>query len=192
MTARLRTTLFALTLLTPAAALAEEGEEAQRDFYLDLDVSMLQLDLGFLQTNDFVSTCAPGASCGFQGLTDLAVRGGAAVGVGGTALEATMTTLVGDGSPPLAVFSGGVRFDTSREAVVSVQIRLAYVYRWGLAEGMGGRAGLGLVIHPVWWLAGYAEASAEITTVPTEMNALGALFSYTTYLGGGLRLSFGT
>jgi hypothetical protein len=158
---------------------------------VDLDASLLQMDLGFLDLGDLSDECIPGAPCALTGVSGLAVRGAAAVGIAGAMLEGTVTAPLAEGAPTLLTFSGGVRFDTSRDAIFSFQFRLAYVYRWGVFEGMGGRAGIGIVLRPVWWLAGYAEASAEVTSVPVEMNEAGAILAHTTYLGGGVRVSFG-
>ena len=53
------------------------------------------------------------------------------------------------------------------------------------------RAGMGLIVRLVPWLVLYGEASIDLTTVPAWMSDGGALVSYTSRYGGGLRFEFG-
>ena len=60
----------------------------------------------------------------------------------------------------------------------------------GAYAGEGGRGGLGLLVRPFDLVAVYGEASLDVTTVPDSLNDLGTAFSYSYFLGGGLRAYF--
>jgi hypothetical protein len=154
-------------------------------------VAYAQHEVAFVSATDFVPLCAE-PPCDVADFAAPLFRGAIAVAHAGFALEASLGVPLGlPDDRPLVVWSAGVRIDTGWDAFLSLMFRFAYVRRWGDLEGEGGRAGIGIQIRPVQAIAGYAEASIDATTVPTVMNDAGTLFSYSTFLGGGLRLSFG-
>ncbi len=140
----------------------------------------------------------PPVACALPNTTVDVMRGTLGVGNGGFTFEASLVVdrSVFDGSgstsEPYLAWSGGVRLDTSWTGVFAFQFRFAYVRResTGIA-GEGGRAGMGLIVRLVPWLVLYGEASIDLTTVPAWMSDGGALFSYTSWYGGGLRFEFG-
>lgn len=119
------------------------------------------------------------------------VRGTAGLGLGALTLEGSVAVPVG-GEATSSTWTGGIRIDTSTDAVLSAFFRFAYVHRRGELAGQGGRFGIGAQIRPgVSWLTLFGEAALQASSVPGYMNDRGALFAYTTWLGFGARLAFG-
>ena len=87
-------------------------------------------------------------------------------------------------------WSIGLRIDSSFSAPIALEVRLAYVDRWGDVPGSGARAGIGIQLRPFRWLAAYADALVDVTSVPQEMLDRGTLISYATLLEAGARISF--
>lgn len=161
----------------------------------------LELGLGWSRAVTRYMSVAPaagercelaGVACGGPRSTTVpTVRGTAGVGIGALTLEGSVAVPV-RGETASSTWTGGIRIDTSTDAVLSVFFRFAYVHRRGELSGQGGRFGLGVQIRPgVRWLTLFGEAALQASSVPTYMNDRGTLFAYTTWLGFGARLAFG-
>jgi len=134
-------------------------------------------------------TCAEAEPCGPADYALETARVAAAIGHAGFNLEGSLTAPLGGSSSGFAAWSAGLRVDTGWDALLSVTLRMAYVRRTDAAGGEGGRGAIGINLRPLVGLAFYGEASADVTSVPSSMN--GTFFSWSTFLGGGVRLSFG-
>lgn len=184
-----------LVALAVALALALVGraraDDAPPMIHIDLDFAVFQTEVDFVDSSDVLAECLPPIPCGVDGFTTTTARASGSIGLGSLNLEGSLSVPLDLPGVELVTWSAGLRIDSSQDGWLSLQLRLAYVGRLGDVEGQGARAGLGLIVRPAWWISLYAEASAEATSVPTTFNDMGALFSYATHLGGGLRLSFG-
>lgn len=169
----------------------------------------VDFDLGYSETRTrfFVASDAVDCPEGLETVCDEYVedppavnaqtlRGTVGVGFGiltleGSAMLPVQQHVQGEGAHIGSVLSAGVRIDTGWQSIVALSFRFAYVHRTGDYEGEGARAGVGLLVRPTQMLSIYGEASVDATTVPASMSERGAIFSYATMLGGGLRLAFG-
>ena len=84
----------------------------------------------------------------------------------------------------------GIRLDTSYLAMFSVYFRAHYLIQMGEVEGRGGHFGIGMQLWFIPQMSLYAEAAADLTSVPESMQSEGTLFSYARYFGGGIRMRF--
>ena len=193
----------------------DDDDDSPSPWHVDVDLSYGPSDVRFVVPASYAGVCdavtavpagtppeavpAAPAACGLPETTVDVARGTVGVGHGGVTVEASLVldrsvfdASVGGASEPYLAWSAGVRFDSSWTSVLALSFRFAYVRResTGLA-GEGGRAGVGIVLRMIPWLVLYGEASIDATTVPSWMNDGGALFSYTTWLGGGMRFEFG-
>ncbi|MEM9192134.1 MAG: hypothetical protein AAGF12_23380 [Myxococcota bacterium] len=190
---------LALALLIPSGAMAQaEAAEESTGFlsglHVDLDLAMAETRVKFVGAETVVpGLCDSLTGCDNYDFSAVMMRGTLGVGFTGLVLEGSVDYPVSGEvlSNRYFVWSVGVRVDTSDDSWLSLHFRFHYVNRWGELTGTGGRAGIGLVIRPFRWIAAYGEASADVTTVPGEMNDAGTLFSYSTFLGGGVRLYLG-
>ncbi len=154
-----------------------------------------QSDVGWVwepEVPGLTSRC--GAACAPQVGGGQTVRVGAAMRFGGLSLEATYGW-VGDRGPSgggRRALSVGVRLDSASEAVFSLYFRVAWLQRLGDLSGSGGLGGLGLQLRLLGGRATlFAEAQAEATSVGGPLRDAGAIFSWGTWTGFGLRLGFG-
>jgi hypothetical protein len=111
------------------------------------------------------------------------------IGWGGLTLEGSVALPV-DSDLDLTQIGVGVRLDTSYLAMFSVYFRAHYIIQTGDIEGVGGHFGVGMQLWVIPQMSFYAEAAADLTSVPESMQSEGTLFSYARYFGGGVRLRF--
>jgi len=175
-------------LLCPGTARAQ-GDRGPSPWHVDLEAAYAATEVGFVSQSDVLPTC-PSPPCDARDFTLRTIRGTAGIGHAGLTLEASLA-VPADGSPRYVAWSAGARADTAWDALLSMFFRVAYVRRWGELESEGARAGLGLSIGPLQMVALFGEASVEVTGVPDPLRASRTLFSWSTHLGGGVRLSFG-
>ncbi len=135
-----------------------------------------------------------GPACAPQGVGGPSLRVGGALLLGGIALEADYgweraRGPAGGGRRALRL---GVRLDSSAESTFSLYFRFAWVQRFGELNGSGGLAGIGLQLRILQGRATFfAEAEAEAVSVSELLQDRGAVFSWGTWNGFGLRLGFG-
>lgn len=198
---RLLPPLLALAIAGPAAAArADDGEGVDAPdgipaVRLELGLSAARSVMRFLSTAQVAAgACeAAGVECSAPAsLTAPAVVGTVGLGLGRLTLEGSVAMPTRD-QVQHSTWTGGVRIDTSLDAILSVFFRLAYVQRrGGGVPGKGGRLGLGLQVRPgVSWLVLYGEAALQATSVPPPLRDTGTVLAYTTWLGGGARFAFG-
>lgn len=180
-------TLLALGLALPSAVRAED---APSPWHVDLDVSYGRDEVGFVGAPIPDSVCG-GTPCAPEGTIARSLRIGVGLGHAGFTLEGSLSGRIGSADGGHAVLSAGIRADTGWDAPVSLFFRFAYVRRVAGLEGEGGRTGMGLAVRPLVGLALYGEVSADVTSVPHAMNEIGTFLSWSTFVGGGARLSFG-
>lgn len=192
---------LALATIVAAPGVTKAQEEAAEDtggplseIHVDLDFAIADSGVKFVGPETVVPALCEGLSrCDNYDFDATMLRGTLGVGLTGLTLEGSIDYPISgsDLSNRYLVWSVGVRIDTSDDSWLSLHFRFHYVNRWGELTGSGGRAGIGLVLRPFKWVGAYAEASADVTSVPTEMNDAGTLFSYSTFLGGGIRVYLG-
>lgn len=115
------------------------------------------------------------------------LRLGAAAALAGLALEGSV--VMSPGADAYLAWSLGVRLESAWRDVVAVQIRAGYVHRVDV-PGEGARFGLGVIVRPTDMLALYAEAYSDLTTVPEDVHATGALLAYLVAGSAGVRVAF--
>lgn len=180
--------VVALTL-TAAFVSAARAEEPS-PWHVDVDMSYGRAQLAYVSIPVPEEMC-PSAGCSPANVTEPGLRLALGAGHAGLGLEVGLSAPTdSNGGVPVTGFAG-IRADTAWDAPLSVFFRFAYVRRLAGAEGEGGRAGIGITVRPLVGFAVYAEASAEVTSVSSSMNEVGTLFAWSTFVGGGLRLSFG-
>jgi len=206
--------LLASGLVLASTARADDADDSPSPWHFDVDVSYGRSEVRFVVPASYAGACdavtaapagtppealpSPPAACALPKTSVDVMRGTLGIGHGGLTLEASLvidrSVFDGNasGSEPYLAWSAGVRLDSSWTSAFALSFRFAYVRResTGIA-GEGGRAGIGLLLRPAPWLVLYAEAAIDATTVPAWMNDGGALFSYTSWLGGGLRFELG-
>jgi len=170
------------------ARLGGDEDDDEAPFHLGLDVAWARTRLHFVTGQDVVGRCIE-EPCSLPSLDLRTLRASASIGWRGMALEASLLSAISSDVDHM-VWSLGVRFDTSYDALLSFAFRLAYVGRMGEVEGRGGRAGLALQLRPFRAFVLYGEASLDITGVPETFSALGAVFSYSSMLSLGARFVF--
>lgn len=186
---------------SPAPARVLE-DEAPSPFHVDFDLGYSETRTRFFVASDAVD-CPEGLESVCAEFVDdppevdaQTLRGTIGVGFGiltleGSAMLPVQQHVQGEGAHIGSVLSAGLRIDTGWQSIIALSFRFAYVHRTGDYEGEGGRAGIGLLVRPTQMLSIYGEASVDATTVPETMSDRGAIFSYATMFGGGLRLAFG-
>ena len=177
---------FALAALLSTAhpALANDSDRAA--WHLDFDAAYGRTVVQFVGAGSVVPSCG----CSETPFARRTVHATMGVGHGVVTLEGSILLLVDEHDFTFIPWSIGVRIDSSHSAPIALQVRLAYLDRWGDLPGNGARAGLGIALRPFRWLAAYADALVDVTSVPQEMGDHGTLFSYATLLEAGARVSF--
>jgi hypothetical protein len=207
--------LAAGLVLAVSTARADEDDDSPSPWHLDVDVGYGRSEVQFVVPASYAGACdavtavpagtppesipAAPAACAIPSTSIDLVRTTIGVGHGGFTLEASMMfdrsalddSRSGLGEPYLA-WSAGVRLDSSSTSFFALTFRFAYVRRetTGIA-GEGGRASIGILLRLMPSIIVYGEASIDATTVPSWMSDGGALFSYTSWLAGGVRFELG-
>lgn len=185
---------FGLILSWTASAFAEEGsaEDEPSILHLDLDAAVRRAGIQFFSASDVSPICLDGnpvETCTPIEFSAWLLTGRVGLGFQNFTLEASMTKSVQAAFEYFA-WSAGVRLDTSYQAIISMFFRGAIVQRFGDLEGVGGLLGAGIQVRATHWLVPYVEAEIEATSVPEAIFDAGTLFSWSTRLGFGLRMSF--
>lgn len=175
--------LFAL-LSASGPALADDSDRPA--WHLDFDAAYGRSVVQFFSAGSVVPSCG----CTEAPFSRRTVHATMGVGHGVVTLEASLLVPLDDNDVGFIPWSLGLRIDSSFSAPIALEVRLAYVNRWGDVPGNGMRAGIGLALRPFRWLAAYADALMDVTSVPQEMGDRGTLFSYATLLEAGARVSF--
>ena len=185
--------MMSVAALDPSGARADDDEDLS-PWRLELDAAYGVSGVRFFTVGAVVSDLCPPDACTMpvspEGFDAHVARATAGIGFGVITLEASVAAPVSGTAVAYIPWSAGLRLDTSWTDLIAVFFRFAYVGRWGDLEGEGGRAAIGLLLRPIQAIVLYGEASADVTSVPGELRAQGALFSYATFLGGGARFAF--
>ncbi len=181
-----------LALVATLCAANTATAQERSPFHVELDVGYVNQAADYVSMTDVVPICPDGSppeNCSPTGRNVHLMRGIAGIGWGGLTLEAAIAMPVAS-ELDLTQVGVGVRFDTSYAGMFSVYFRAHYLIQMGEIEGEGGHVGVGMQLWFIPQMSLYAEAAADLTSVPESMQSQGTLFSYARYFGGGLRFRF--
>ncbi|MEM7448568.1 MAG: hypothetical protein AAF355_10030 [Myxococcota bacterium] len=186
--------MFSLPVSTGVAQANEEVATFDKDdgipINLSLELAYDRVIVDFVSTSDVSPVCSDGSSdgCTVNGFSTSMIRGVGGIGYGLFSLEASIAY-----APRSSLDFGqttlGLRIETSSDALVSLYIRGAYLKRFGVLTGSGGSLGVGLQLRPIEELTFFAHARVDAATVPGSIQDQGALFSYATSFGCGMRVA---
>lgn len=179
----------ATALAPPAPSIGGGGSSG---FHVDLDVATGVRSTKFVRASDIVpELCLSTEPCGPNDFSTEILRATVGLGLGSFAAEAFIEQPIGDIPDGEWSYGFGARLDVSPSAMVSFQVRGAYLRQAGTYSGEGGRGSFGVLVRPLALVGFYGEASLDVTTVPEHMNEFGTMFSYSYFLGGGARFYIG-
>lgn len=184
---------FAQVEIEPTDADAAANEELV-PWHFDLDAAIGSTTVHFVTPTDFANMCPPPeiAACGVPNIAEAAFRGTVGMGYKGFTIEGGYTLgLEGAPTPSYRVLNIGIRLDTSWDGLFSLFFRFSAAHRMGDVGGDGAHAGVGLLARPHQMFAIYGEISADITTGVAFNEGQTPIFSYATFLVGGIRFSIG-